>query len=168
MITALSVIVMLVGGVLGIMTYAAPLIAAVLLIPVIYELGNGYALLVYVSSSVLSILLCAEKELAFFYLFIGYYPILRPFFYRIRSKAVRIAAKLLLFAAALGCLYALLYFVLSLEQIKEELLEAGTVMNIVLFAALIITMLVYDRLLIIAERIYVNKLRPRLKFLSRH
>ena len=167
MITALSVILMIAGGALGVMTYAAPLLAAALLIPVIYEIGNFYALLVYASSCVLSLLICADKELAFFYVFTGYYPILRPYFNAVRSTVLRIVLKLLLFCAATGCMYALLYFVFGLEQLKNELSDAGTVMNALLFAGLVLIMLIYDRVLVLAERLYIVRLRPRLKFLNR-
>ena len=166
-ITALGVSIMLLGGMLGVMTYAAPLIASAFLIPVIYEFRNGCALLVYAASSILAVLLCPEKELAFFYVFIGYYPIIRPYFYSIKNKYLRIAAKLALFASAILLMYALLYFVLKLDQLLEELADAGKIMNAVMFAVLILTMLVYDFVLVTAERVYINKLRPRLRFLNR-
>lgn len=167
-ITALGVCIMLLGTMLGVMTYAAPLFASVFLIPIIYELGNTRAMLVYAATSILAVLLCAEKELAFFYVFIGYYPVIRPFFFKIKSRPIRIAAKLALFAAALVLLYALLCFVLKLDQIIDELKTASILFNVAMFAVLLLTLLVYDAALMAAEKIYVRKIRPRLRFLNKN
>ena len=64
---ALSVVLLLVGAALQIGTYAAPMLAAFLLIPVLDEYGPKYALLLYATVSILSVLLVPELELAFFY-----------------------------------------------------------------------------------------------------
>ena len=63
---ALSVVLLLVGAALQIGTYAAPMLAAFLLIPVLDEYGPKYALLLYATVSILSVLLVPELELAFF------------------------------------------------------------------------------------------------------
>mgnify|MGYP006883007624 CR=1 FL=1 len=71
-------------------TYAAPMLAAFLLIPVLDEYGPKYALLLYATVSILSVLLVPELELAFFYVFvIGYYPVLRQQLARIKSTLLR-------------------------------------------------------------------------------
>ena len=61
---ALSVVLLLVGAALQIGTYAAPMLAAFLLIPVLDEYGPKYALLLYATVSILSVLLVPELELA--------------------------------------------------------------------------------------------------------
>ena len=87
---ALSVVLLLVGAALQIGTYAAPMLAAFLLIPVLDEYGPKYALLLYATVSILSVLLVPELELAFFYVFvIGYYPVLRQQVARIKSTLLR-------------------------------------------------------------------------------
>ena len=52
---ALSVVLLLVGAALQIGTYAAPMLAAFLLIPVLDEYGPKYALLLYATVSILSV-----------------------------------------------------------------------------------------------------------------
>lgn len=164
---ALSVIILIIGAALGVMTYAAPLAASACLIPVILELGNIPALLVYAASGILAVLLCADKETAFFYVFIGFYPIIRPYFSRIGVKPLRIAAKLALFMVSMGMMYALLYFVLGLEQFKSELASMGIALNIGLFALLVLTLLIFDFVLVLTERLYLTRIRPKLKFIRR-
>ena len=61
---ALSVVLLLLGSALQIGTYAAPMLAAFLLIPVLDEYGPKYALLLYATVSILSVLLVPELELA--------------------------------------------------------------------------------------------------------
>ena len=75
---ALSVTLLLAGNLLQVGTYAAPMLAAFLLVPVLEEYGRKYALLLYAATSVLAVLLVPDKELALFYvLVLGYYPMLK-------------------------------------------------------------------------------------------
>ena len=66
MLSALSVVVLLVGNVLQIGTYAAPMLASFLLIPVLEDYGKKYALLLYAVVSLLSLFLVPDKELVLF------------------------------------------------------------------------------------------------------
>ena len=66
-LSALSVVVLLVGNVLQIGTYAAPMLASFLLIPVLEDYGKKYALLLYAVVSLLSLFLVPDKELVLFY-----------------------------------------------------------------------------------------------------
>ena len=60
---ALSVVLLLVGAALQIGTYAAPMLAAFLLIPVLDEYGPKYALLLYATVSILSVLTCSSSAI---------------------------------------------------------------------------------------------------------
>ena len=105
----------------------------------------------------LALLLCADREAAFFYLFIGWYPILKPTLDRIPSGAVRILSKLLLFTLVFVLLFVLLTFVMGLEDMKSEML-----LSIVVYAMLVATMLLYDRVYERMALIYERRLRDRL------
>ena len=59
MLGALSVVLLLLGSALQIGTYAAPMLAAFLLIPVLEEYGTRYALTLYVCVAILAVPLCA-------------------------------------------------------------------------------------------------------------
>lgn len=89
-LSALSVVVLLVGNVLQIGTYAAPMLASFLLIPVLEDYGKKYALLLYAVVSLLSLFLVPDKELVLFYvLVLGYYPVLRVRLNNIRRGVLR-------------------------------------------------------------------------------
>ena len=92
---ALSVVCLLAGAALQIGTYAAPMLASFLLIPVLEEYGARYALLLYATTAVLGLLLVPETELALFYaLVVGYYPVLRHALRRVKPAVLRWAVKL--------------------------------------------------------------------------
>ncbi|MBQ9662895.1 MAG: hypothetical protein IJV40_07080, partial [Oscillospiraceae bacterium] len=93
----------------------------------------------------------------FFYLFLGYYPIVKLRLDRIPSKTVRIAAKLGTVSAGICLLFLLLTFVLGLEDMKSELL-----LNIAVYGMLIGVMMIYDRTLDRMMLVYVKRLRDRL------
>ena len=77
-VSALAVIVMLVTYLSPLLVYTAPPFAGILLILIVNELGNKWAVGTYVSISLLSIFFIADKESAvFFTMFFGYYPILK-------------------------------------------------------------------------------------------
>ena len=100
-LSALSVVVLLVGNVLQIGTYAAPMLASFLLIPVLEDYGKKYALLLYAVVSLLSLFLVPDKELVLFYvLVLGYYPVLRARLNNIRRGVLRWMAKFGCFNAA--------------------------------------------------------------------
>ena len=95
MLGALSVVLLLIGSALQIGTYAAPMLAAFLLIPILEDYGARYALTLYATVSILAVLFVPETELAFFYVFVmGYYPVLRVRLNKIKSTAMRWVLKM--------------------------------------------------------------------------
>ena len=81
------------------------------------------------------------------FLFLGYYPVLKPCFQRIRLKALRTAAKLLLFNAAVAVLYSLLLFVVGMESVRAEFAAASRAMLAVMLVLGNLTFVLYDVLL---------------------
>ena len=103
------------------------------------------------------LLLCADREAAFFYLFIGWYPILKPKLDRIPSRPIRILSKLALFTLVFVLLFVLLTFVMGLEDMKSEML-----LSIVVYAMLVATMLMFDRVYERMALLYERRLRNKL------
>ena len=134
-LSALSVVVLLVGNVLQIGTYAAPMLASFLLIPVLEDYGKKYALLLYAVVSLLSLFLVPDKELVLFYvLVLGYYPVLRVQLNNIRRGVLRWMAKFGCFNAAVVIMYALLIVVLAPPELVQEFAAEGTPMLLALLA----------------------------------
>ena len=164
---ALSVVLLLVGAALQIGTYAAPMLAAFLLIPVLDEYGPKYALLLYATVSILSVLLVPELELelAFFYVFvIGYYPVLRQQLALIKSTLLRWVIKFAVFNGATVLVYLLLFALLG-PAILDELLADGVGMLAALLAAGNLSFWLCDRAVGALTRYYRLILKKKLKFL---
>ena len=154
---------MLVGTLIPLSTYVCPMIAGALAVPVVWEFGAGSGWLLYAAVSVLSLILAPDKEAALLYvLLLGWYPILRPRLQHIRRRPPRIAAKLLLFNAAVCVVYALLLFVFVSPDLSSEA-AAWTVPALAGMLLLgNVTFLIYDQVLARLTDRYVMKWRPRL------
>lgn len=163
---ALGAVIMIAGGFFGVLTYAAPLIASVFLIPVIHEFGSGRAWLAYLATAIVAGLLSPDKEEVLFYVFVGFYPIVRPFIQRVKRRFPRFLIKLGVFTFAIGAMYALICFVFKMEQVLADLDELGTALTVLFFAGLVLIMLVYDLVLRFADKLYAERLRPKLRFLG--
>lgn len=162
LMAALGAVLMLTGGLVPVMTYCSPLLAGVLLIPVMREHGDKWAWLVWFVTAALSMILSADKEAAFFYLFLGCYPILKRGFDKVKPQLLSLAAKLFYFAATVAAMYGLIYYVFRLDIDLEELRELGKLAGIAFYGMLVVCMLLYDAALRNLAILYEYRLRPKL------
>ena len=158
MMAALGTVIMLTGGLIPVLTYCSPLIASFLLIPVLDQYGKKHAWMVWAVTSALSLLVGVDKEASFFYTFLGWYPILKPLFDTIPVPAFRFMGKLLVFSAAIGAMYALIFFVFRIGDIVESF-SALLWINLLFLAGLVAVMMLYDRLLVGIWIIYFKRFR---------
>ena len=166
MMTALSVVLMLLGGLVPVMLYISPLLAGLLLLVVLIEYGKQAAWLTWLATALCVLMVGADKEAAFFYVFIGYYPIIKwTIDRRIANKWLRLLAKMLLFTVMTGLMYLLLALLFPALMVIEEF---GGVWMTVLFVLLMnFSLLMYDRALLPMAVLYDRRLRRHLKFLHR-
>ena len=162
MLCALAVAIMMMGGLIPLATYCCPALAGLMLIPIFVECGEKLSWCAYAAIAILSLMLCPDKEAALFFLFLGYYPIVRWRLEQIRSTALRIIAKLGVFNIAVGLTYLLLIFLFRMDRIIQEYQEMGLILTAVCLLLGNITLLFYDRLLANITAIYVNRLRNKL------
>ena len=139
MMVALSVALMLTGGLVPIATYCAPMLGGILLLPIMLEYGRKTAWTAYIATSLIVLTLGVDKEAAFFYLFLGYYPIIKWNIEKIGRKPLRLALKLVVFNAAIFLMYAILGFVLHMDAVVAEFTEMGAWL-LFLFAVLMATL----------------------------
>ena len=156
MMAALGTVFMLINNVIPTLTYISPMLASIALIPVVVECEKKYGWMTWAVTSILSLMLCADRESAFFYLFIGFYPILKPSFDRIPEKTPRILAKLLLFALAFSAKVFMMTYVLGLQDIKERVW-----LNIVYLVLTISAMFVFDSGYDSIAVFYENRIRRK-------
>ena len=163
MAAALSVVLMLTGGLIPVMTYVSPLAAGIILLPVMMEFGKKYAWTCWLAAVLIVMLLGIDREAAFFYLFFGWYPLVKWQLDRIGSRPAALAAKAVLFLLCAGAMYGLMSLVMGAQAALGEFGEMGAAMTAVFFVLLVVCMLVYDRMLLPLAFIWEKKLKPRLK-----
>ena len=165
LMAALSVAWMLMGGVIPIATYCVPMASAALLLPILLEYGKKAAWTMYAAVSLITLVLGVDKEAAFFYLFLGYYPLLKWEIERAVPRRLRLPCKLLLFNAAIALMYVTLGFLLNMHAVVEEFTQMGAALLVVFAILLNLCLLLYDRLMYPLVFLYVKKIKPRLRFL---
>ena len=146
MLCALGVLLLLLGGVLAVLSYAAPVFCGLLVLCALERCGRAYAWSLYGATALLGILLCVQREGAlFFAVFAGYYPMFRRFLEgRVRAKPLRLLLGLLLFNGALLALSLLM----TLAFFGGSSLLAEAPVFLALYALLSdLLFLVYDLLL---------------------
>jgi len=162
MMVALATAILLMGGVIPAATFAGPALAGLLLIPVLAEGGRRMALGAWLAISALSLMLCADKEAALLFAFLGWYPAIK---WTLESKLPgwkSLPVKLLLWNACAGAMAALIFFVFRMDQVITEYREMSRAMLVVFILLANVTLVLYDRLLNIMAVVYLKKLRPKL------
>lgn len=150
MMAALSVVLMVIGGALGLGMYVSPLLAGLCLIPIGNSYGSKYQVILWLAVSVLSLILVPNIEESLMYLCLfGCYPILRPQFQKL-PKVLRFITKLLFFTIVFTALQLLIVLVLVPEVV-------GTGMMVALVVLADVTLMVYDFVLPRIEWIVQNK-----------
>ena len=157
MLSALAVVLLSLGGVVPLATYAAPVLASVTLLVAREECRPGYAWGCYAVSAALGLLLSPDKEGALLYAFLGYYPLLKPKFDALRPRFLRLGAKLLLCILAVGAMYALLLFVFRLDAVVEEFAATAPALLWATAALGVAVFLAYDLALERLQNIYKRR-----------
>ena len=150
---AMGVAVMMAAGLIPVLTYCSPMAASLFLLPVQREFGRGRAWMTWAATAALAAILCADREAAFFYIFLGCYPIVKPAYDRLGR--VGWAVKLLHFAVCIAVMYGLILCVFRLDV---EI--TGTGFTLLLCAALVAVMLVFDVTLGRMTLLYERRIRP--------
>lgn len=167
LMVALSVALMMSGGLIPIATYCIPMFTGILLLPILLEYGKKTAWTAFAATALITLLMDTDKEAAFFYVFFGYYPLLKWEIERIKNKRLRLPCKLLMINVSLVVMYALLAFLLNMHALVEEFTQMGGILLAAFLIVFNICMLLYDRLLFPLVFLYANRIQPKLKFLRR-
>lgn len=154
-LAALAVVVMSLGGLIPVATFVCPMLCMILLRFVCQLCGNRIGWAWYGAVAVLSFLLGSDKEAAAVFLFLGFYPIVKP---KLDTMKVSWLLKLLLFNTAIGCMYYLLIHLLGMAQIAAEYAQMGTVLTVIM---LLLGNLTFYLLDLVLTRLNFNKKQGR-------
>lgn len=141
---ALAVVLMCMGGLIPLATYVCPAMCMLILKLVIARCGSRVGWGWYGAVAILSLLMGPDKEAAAVFVFLGYYPVLKPKLDRMKLKWLW---KGLLFNGAILVMYWLLLHLFGMEQLASEFEEMGKIMLVITLILGNVTFFLLDRLL---------------------
>ena len=148
---ALAVVIMSLGGLIPVATFVCPMFCMILLRFVTLTCGDRTGWAWYGAVAILSILLGPDKEAAAVFLFLGFYPIVKP---RLDKTGTPVLWKLLIFNAAIGIMYYLLIHLFGMAQIAAEYADMGKALTAVMLVLGNVTFLLLD---VVLSRLKFNK-----------
>lgn len=144
MLAAAAVVLMSIGTIIPVATYAAPVLCIMLGNVVLKLCGDRIAWAWYGAVTILSLLMAPDQEAAAVFTVLGYYPIVKPKLDRMKGKWLW---KALLFNGSILLLYWMLLKVIGMEQLMEDFSGMGVAMTVVLLILGNLTFFLLDRLL---------------------
>lgn len=153
--SALSVVFILLGSILEVLDLTVAALCALIIHISIFEIKDKYPLLIYFSSSVLSIILCPFTSAMLYYVFFfGYYPILKVKLKRLGKFNAKIICTVI-FNAVFILLMLLFKTVFALQN-------EPFFMYIILLAVYNVFFICFDRCIDVLLYVYVKRIRPKL------
>ncbi|MBP3478392.1 MAG: hypothetical protein J6K03_02780 [Oscillospiraceae bacterium] len=146
---ALAIVIMCMGGLIPVATFICPAVCILLLETVRQNCGRRIGWAWYGAVAILSLLLSPDKEAAAVFAFLGYYPLIKPFFDKWKIKWL---LKIAYFNVVILTMYWLLMHLFGMAQIIEEFAEMGTVMILITLLMGNVTFVMLDLLLQIGIR----------------
>ena len=141
---ALAVVIMGLGTLVPIATYVCPMVCIVLTQVVLKICGRRIAWAWYGA-------VAPDKEAAAVFVFLGFYPIVKPRLERLKFPWL---GKAVYFNAAILAMYWLLIFVLGLEALAEEYRQTGRLL-------LIVQLILGNVLFFLLDRVLDRKFRRK-------
>jgi hypothetical protein len=141
---SLAIVIMCLGGLIPIATFVCPMICMLILHLIRKLCGNRIAWAWYGVVAILSVLLGPDKEAAAVFVFLGYYPIIKPKIDRIKPGWLW---KGIYFNAVILLLYQLLIYLFGMDQIAAEYRELGKVLTVVVLLIGNLCFFLLDRVL---------------------
>lgn len=144
LLAAMAVVIMCLGGLIPVATYVCPVLCMLLGFLVLRLCGGRIAWAWYGAVSVLTLLLGTDKEAAAIYLFLGYYPNIKPWLDRLPLRWVW---KTVYFNIVVLIVYTILIHLMGMDALAAEFSNAGSIGLIVIVLLGNFTFHLLDRLL---------------------
>lgn len=162
MLSAVSIVLILIGSVISVLSYAMPIFTGLVIIILINSVDDNAAWLVFTSVSLITVIFMPDKECALTYaFFFGYYPIIKP---KIEKLKLKIIIKFLVFNAGIVLSQLIVIYVFGIPL--DNFL--GKITVLVLLAGANIIFVIYDRLINVFSRLYLIKYKKHIDKLLKH
>jgi len=158
LMTALGTVILSLGGWIPMTSIAFPMLAMLCLIPAVSEYGAKTGLVQYAATAALGILLCADQEASLLYVFLGWYPTLRPRLEKL-PKWAGTACKAGIYCLSTALMYALILYLFRMEAVIEEFAGYSAIAIAGLLALGCVTFLIFDRAVGMLSAVYRKRRR---------
>ena len=163
-VSALCLMCMFLAGIMPMFYLILPMIAGILLMIIAEEVNKSWAWLTYISVSILSIFITADKESALvFIMLFGHFPILRLYIEKIRLKILRWLIKLVIFNVCAVSFFYTTVFIFGIDQMLEDMNDFGKYGAVIMLVLCNIIFVLYDLNMYILYYLYKIKFMPLLK-----
>ena len=129
MLAAVAVVLMCIGTIIPVATYAAPVLCMMVCKIVLQLCGSRIAWAWYSAVALLGLLMAPDKEAAAVFLVLGYYPIVKPILDRMKGSWLW---KGLFFNGSILLMYWVLLNLIGVSRLLEEFSGMGAVMTAIL------------------------------------
>ena len=127
-LAAVAVVFMAMGTLIPLATFICPMICILMMRVVLRQCGTRMAWAWYGAVAILSLFFSPDREAAAMFCFLGYYPIIKPWFDGLKFGKL---AKLVFFNSVILLMYWILMNVLGIDDIVQEYQELGMVMTVI-------------------------------------
>lgn len=163
-VSALCLLCMFLAGIMPALYLLLPMAAGILLMIIAEEVSMSWAVLTYISVSLLSMFITADKEAALvFVMLFGHYPIIRMYLERVKLRGLRYIIKAAVFNICAFAFFYVTVYLFGIQQMLEELKEFGRYGGLILLALANVLYVLYDFNLGAAYTLYLKRLMPKFK-----
>lgn len=143
-LAAVAIVIMCLGGLIPLSTFVCPMVCCLMVKLVCGMTNDRIALAWYGAVALLSVLMGPDKEAAAVFVFLGYYPILKP---KMDKLPMKWLWKLLYFNTVILAMYGILIFLFGMAELANEYQEAGIVVTAITLVLGNVTFVLLDILL---------------------
>ncbi len=127
MMAAVAMVIMNLVGLIPVATFVCPMLCMMILTVVIRFCGKRIGWAWYGAVAILSVLMAPDKEAAAIFVFLGYYPLVKP---KLDAMKSGMLLKFLFFNSVILLMYWLLIHLFGLAQLAQEFSELGVIMTV--------------------------------------
>ncbi len=163
-VSALCLLCMFLAGIMPALYLLLPMAAGMLMMIIAEEVSKSWAWLTYISVSLLSIFVTADKEAALIFIILfGHYPILRIYLHKLKFRGIRCIAKMLIFNICAVAYFYVTVFIFGMKQMLEDMNDFGRYGAVFLLALGNFIFVLYDFNLGYSYQLYLKRLLPKFR-----
>ncbi len=160
-VSALCLLCMFLAGIMPAFYLILPMAAGILLMLIAEEVSVSWAWLTYISVSLLSMFITADKEAALvFVMLFGHYPIVRMYLSKLKLRGLRFLIKAAVFNICAVAYFYVTVFLFGIDQMLDEMNDIGRYGVWAFLGLGNLIFLLYDFNLEATYTLYIKRLMP--------